>query len=229
MKNIQEKHFNINDNQYQSEKILNPPLHVQDELNEIIKLIRKYEDSSDVVDFGSGNGRLTVPLLRNDFSVTAVDVSKKSLENLRKNARQVNKEKKLKTILTLPKKSKIICGTDILHHINIKDYFPLFYQSFKKGGAIIFSEPNIFNLSWIIFISLFLDWKVEKGIIQINYFNLIKQLKSAGFSQVKIIGLFLLPPMIFNWFPLLRKINMFLGNLPLLKLFSFRYIIVARR
>jgi len=74
-----------------------------------------------------------------------------------------------------------------------------------------------------------LDWKQERGIIQINNFNLIKRLKLIGFKNIKIMGLFFLPPMIFNWSPLLRKINIFLGDLPLLKLFAFRYIIVAQR
>ncbi|EKE14081.1 MAG: hypothetical protein ACD_12C00680G0002 [uncultured bacterium] len=229
MKDIQVKHFNSEKNQYLSDKLFHPPLHVQDELNTIILLIKKNSQKREVVDFGSGNGRLTIPLLKNGFTVTSVDISNKSLLNLRYNAEKINKQKQLKTRLALPENSNVICGTDILHHVELKNYFPLFYKSLKKDGMIIFSEPNILNIGWSLFISLFLDWKIEKGIIQINYFNLIKQLKSAGFEDVKIVGLFLFPPMLFNRINFLSRLNLFFGNFPILKLFAFRYIITAHR
>jgi 2-polyprenyl-3-methyl-5-hydroxy-6-metoxy-1,4-benzoquinol methylase len=229
MKDIQAKHFNLTNNQYELNKILNPPIHVQDEIDQIIEQIKKYSKNRNVVDFGSGNGRLTVPLLKNGFSITAVDISNKSLLNLYHNAVKIKKQKKLKTRLTLPANSNIICGTDILHHINLKDYFPLFYQSLKKGGLMIFSEPNILNIGWFLFISLFLDWKIEKGIIQINYFNLKRQLALAGFKEIKIIGLFLFPPMLFNKINFLQKLNLSLGDLPILKLFAFRSLITASK
>ncbi|MFA6016740.1 MAG: methyltransferase domain-containing protein [Patescibacteria group bacterium] len=229
MKDIQAKHFNSDKNQYISDKLFNPPLHVQDELDRIISFIKKNSKKRKVVDFGSGNGRLTIPLLKNGFFVTSVDISNKSLLNLYHNAQKVKRQKKLKTVLTLPKNTDIICGTDILHHVNLKNYFPLFYQSLNRNGFIIFSEPNILNIGWSFFISLFLDWKIEKGIIQINYFNLIKQLKLARFKNVKIIGLFLFPPMIFNRLSIIRKLNLYLGNLPILRLFAFRYIITASK
>jgi len=228
MKNAQQKHFNNVENQYRKDKLFNPPTHVQDEVNQIIKIIKEFTKSRRLVDFGSGNGRLTIPLLNEDFFVTSVDVSKRSLLNLYDNAGKIKKQRKLMIKTVLPEKSKVICGTDILHHVNLKDYFPLFHQSLEKNGLLIFSEPNVLNISWLIFISLFLDWKIEKGIAQINYFNLIKQLKLAGFKEVKIIGLFLFPPMVLNRINFFKQANLWLGNLPILKLFAFRYIITAQ-
>lgn len=229
MKDIQVKHFNSDNNQYLSDKIFNPPPHVQDELNTIILLIKKNSQKRKIVDFGSGNGRLTIPLLKNGFTVTSVDISNKSLLNLQYNAVKINKQKQLKTRLALPENSNVICGTDILHHVKLKNYFPLFYKSLSKDGLLIFSEPNIINIGWIFFITIFLDWNIEKGIVQINYFNLVKQLRLVGFKNIKIIGLFLFPPMLFNKINFLRKINLFLGDLPILKLFAFRYIITASK
>lgn len=229
MKNIQVKHFDSEENQYRSDKLFNPPPHVKDEINEIIRLIKNNTDVKNIVDFGSGNGRLTIPLLKNNFNITAIDISSKSLKKLTSNVSKINKQKQLITSNNLPKKTTIIAGTDILHHVNLVKCFPIFYKHLNNDGLMIFSEPNILNIGWSVFISLFLDWKVEKGIIQINYFNLIKQLKLADFKEIKIIGLFLLPPMIFNKISFLRKLNIFLGDLPILKLFAFRYIITARR
>ena len=71
-----------------------------------------------------------------------------------------NKKKKLITKTTLPENSKIICGTDILHHVNLKIIFP-FSQSLTKDGFIVFSEPNILNIGWSLFISLFLIGKLK--------------------------------------------------------------------
>lgn len=213
---------------YSEEKILNPPLHVSDEINLIFRHLTKNKKKK-IVDFGSGGGRLTIPLLKNEYNILAIEINKESREQLLKTAIKIRKNKNLQINEAFSKGGKYdyILGTDILHHVDIDKYFKLFNDHLKKGGKIIFSEPNILNIGWSLFISLFLNWKIEKGIVQINYFNLIKQLKSAGFKEIKIIGLFLFPPMLFNKITFLRKLNLYLGNLPILKLFAFRYIITA--
>jgi 2-polyprenyl-3-methyl-5-hydroxy-6-metoxy-1,4-benzoquinol methylase len=215
---------------YTEEKVLNPPPHVLGELNFIFKLLPKKRNLR-LVDFGAGGGRVTIPLLKEGYQVLAVDIDKNALRRLIKTAKKIKKEKYLKIKSSLPKKEKydVILGADVLHHIDIKKYFPYFYNHLKKEGKIIFSEPNVFNFSWIIFISLFLNWFEEKGIFQINYFYLIDQLKKSGFKKIKIFGLYFFPPMIFGKNNFLQKINLFLGNLPLLKLFAFRYVVIAER
>ena len=48
---------------YSEEKILNPPLHVRDEIDIIFRYLTK-DKKKRIVDFGSGGGRLTIPLLQ---------------------------------------------------------------------------------------------------------------------------------------------------------------------
>lgn len=220
---------NYNLEYYPEEKILNPPKHAQDEINQIIDLIKKGKHK--IVDFGSGGGRLTIPLLQEGYTVTAVDTDKRSREQLLKTAIRIKGNSKLIISKQFQKEDKYdyILGADILHHVEIKKYFRIFGKHLKKEGKLIFSEPNPWNISWWVFILLFLDWKQEKGIIQTNYFNLIKELKSSGFKNIKIKGLFLLPPMLFNEVKFLRRLNILLSNLPILKLFAFRYIITASK
>lgn len=215
---------------YPEEKILNPPRHAKDEIDFILRYLTK-DKNKKIVDFGSGGGRLTIPLLQNGYKVTAIDINKESQEQLLKTAIKIGKNQNLQISKEFPKDKKYdyVFGTDILHHINIDKYFKLFNNHLKKEGKIIFSEPNSWNISWWIFIFLFLDWNIEKGIVQINYFNLVKRLELAGFKGIKIIGLFLFPPMLFNKIDWLNNINIFIGNLPILKLFTFRYIITAHR
>jgi len=72
---------NYNLEYYSEEKILNPPLHVRDEINFIFRRLTK-DKNKKIVDFGSGGGRLTIPLLKNGYKITAIDIDKKSQEQL---------------------------------------------------------------------------------------------------------------------------------------------------
>lgn len=199
---------NYNLEYYPEEKILNPPSHAKDEINQILDSLAK-DRNKKIVDFGSGGGRLTIPLLKNGFEVTAIDLDEKSRKQLLKTAVKIGKNKKLHIKKVFPKNEKYdyILGTDILHHVDMNKYLKLFNNHLKKGGKIIFSEPNSWNLSWWIFVFLFLDWKQEKGIVQTNYFNLIKQSKSANLKKINITGLFLFPPMLFNKINWLRRLT----------------------
>jgi len=87
MKLDQEKNqavfFSDEKNQYDLKLIENPPLHVEKEINNILSKINDLKLKK-VVEFGSGTGRLTIPLLKNNFYVKAVDISQESLLKLKK-------------------------------------------------------------------------------------------------------------------------------------------------
>lgn len=214
------KYFDKIDKQYKQEMILNPPIHTKLEIN---NLISKIVDKK-VVDFGAGTGRLTVPLLQSGFEVTAVDVSKLSLNKIK-----LLTDSSKFTISTTITKTKVIVGCDVLHHINIDKYFGRFYKNLETGGQIIFSEPNGWNFFWYLLIFFKLDWREEKGIMKINYFNVINKLKKNKFRDIQIFGVGILPgPFCFNN-KTICQINYWLGNLPIIKLFSYRLLISARK
>lgn len=222
-------YFDNFDNQYSPEKILNPPEHVEKETSIIINLLKK-KNIKEVIDFGSGTGRLAIPLLKNNIKTTAVDISRKSLEKLENLSKKINKNSYLKTLIRIPdKRFFAIIGSDILHHIDLNEYLLMFINRMENRGVLIFSEPNFLNFSWLIFITLFLDWREEKRIIYCSSINLINKLKKYGFKKIKLIGLGLLPTVIFNKFPFLAKINYWLGNLPFIKLFAYRIILQAEK
>lgn len=215
--------------QYAEKEILNPALHVEKETSVIINVLRK-KNKKEVVDFGSGTGRLTIPLLKDNIQTTAVDISRESLKKLMNLSKKIGKSGLLKISEKLPdSKYDAIVGTDILHHVDLDEYFSLFGNKLKKGGLLVFSEPNIFNLSWFVFITLFLDWREEKRIIFCSSVNLKKKLKKYKFKNIKIICLGLLPTIFFNKFPFLAKINYWLGSLPIINLFAYRIILQAEK
>jgi SAM-dependent methyltransferase len=228
--NKQEIYFRNKDHQYSTRLVTNPPLHNNLELQYILDYINKNHRNELIVDFGAGTGRLSISLLKANYNVLAIDISKSSLDQLKVNAKIIGKSKFIKTYYSLGKnKHSIICGTDILHHINLEDYFRFFFANLTQNGSIIFSEPNCLNPAWVFVISLFSNWKIEAGIFQCSYFNIKNKLRSAGFSQIQITGLGLFPLPLFNWSRTLSAINLLAGNLPILKLFAYRYIISARK
>lgn len=222
--------FNQYKNQYNPELIRNPQYYIREETNSIISKLYDLH-SKYVVDFAAGTGRLTIPLLKANFTVLAVDISNKSLDKLKELARELKKIKKLVVRKQLPRKKKFpaIVGSDALHHVKIKKELPLLHKSLSNNGVIVFSEPNPFNISWLIYITLFIGWSTEKGIFQCNYFNLKKRFRETGFKNIKILGFGLFPNSLLNRFPLLFKLNLLLGNLLIFRLFSYRFIITANK
>lgn len=226
--NKQKDHFKFEKNRYAKNLILYPPKHTQEEVFQILDKLQS-RNIQKVVEFGSGNGRLTIPLLKHDIQVVAVDVSVDSLASLRQTTTDLNINKNmLVTSQTLPQeKTDAIVGCDILHHVNIHYYFKEMKNRLNERGIIIFSEPNILNIAWPLLITFAIDWKIEWRIIFCNYFTLMIKLREIGFKNICIKGHGLLPPPLFNSFPPLQKINYVLGNLPILKLFAYRFIILA--
>lgn len=228
--NNQAVFFDLIENQYPINLISNPPLHTQLEVGIIVNKLQNINKNKPIVDFGAGSGRFTISLLNKGFSVYAVDISNKSLANLKKNSRKLDHSKLITSdSIALNLNFPAIIGADILHHIDLDRYLPIFYRSLKKGGKIIFSEPGAFNLSWYIYLPLASKWSIEKGVINCNYFNLKRMLKKYGYRNIKITGFGLLPRPFFNFSKRLCILNDFLGNFPILNLFAYRYIIEATK
>jgi len=224
----QKNFFDIEKNQYNIKLLIKSKYHTFLELKNIFDRVSYIYKNEPIIDFGSGTGRVAMFLLNKGYKINAVDISKKSLDNLKKVSSSL-KLKQLQTFTAIPKgkKFKAIIGADILHHIDIDFYLPKFFDSLSKRGKVVFSEPGAFNLSWYLYLSIFYDWKVEKGLVQCSYFNLINKFKKYRFKKIKIVGLGLFPRPFFNWSKTLCQLNDYLGNLPILKLFAYRYIIEA--
>lgn len=227
--NLQEKFFDKSKHRFPAEKILNPSLSLQLEILHIKKLLN-LKPKSTLLDFGCGSGRLTVPFLSMGFDVSGVDISANSLnelESIYKSHRQ-KKWGKLSIAQTLPKKAVFdgIIGSDILHHVDCRKYFPLLRKLLKKGSPVVFSEPNAWYPFWYPYILL--HWKVEKGFFHCSIPNLSKDIKDAGFQKSEFSGHGLLPTRFLNPFPFLCRQNaLYWGVGSLTKYLAFRLLIKA--
>jgi 2-polyprenyl-3-methyl-5-hydroxy-6-metoxy-1,4-benzoquinol methylase len=224
----QEKFFDSKKNQHQINNIIFPSIHTRLEVDEILDKLHSIPGNEEIVDFGAGTGRITKRLLEANFSVLAIDISQSSLYELKNNFKNMGK---LKIGKNIPKGMKYhaIVGADILHHIDMDTYLPIFFTHLKNKGKIVFSEPCAFNLAWYIYLSIFYDWNIEKGMMNCTHFNLQNKLKKYGFTKIKINGFGLFPTPLFKCSEKLCKLNDWLGSLPILKLFAYRYIIEASR
>ncbi len=229
----QKHHFDQSDNQFDPDNILSPTLAQKLENQHVQKYILKLNPKK-ILDYGCGTGRMTMPILEKGIDVYAVDVSPPSLKILKRiYDKQKNKNwGKLYISTQIPHDLKVdaVIGSDILHHVNIRKTLPLLYRLLNKSGVAVFSEPNSFHLPWYVFIAMNRSWDIENGILQCSYPQFKNQFLGAGFREVNLKGHGLLPTRIFNQSPELCKLNAFvLSDLPIIKFFSFRFIIVAQK
>lgn len=226
----QKKFFSESVHQYKKDLIANPPLYVQEEISLLLQLIPLKVKK--IIDFGCGTGRLTIPLLKKEIRVVGVDISEKSLTILKKNIEEIIPEKKecfFSTTQIPNEEVRAVVGTDILHHVSLKDIIPKIYKVLSPGGVAIFSEPNALNIAWYIFLGLFIDWEAEKGLINCSKFNLRRIFLQSGFKRVQFFTYGIIPPIFLNSIPFLQKINYYFASLPIINLFAYRYIIFAER
>lgn len=229
----QKEYFDIENHQYSADNIISLDVSHQLEIDNIENLLN-LKPPKNIIDYGSGNGRIAIPFLKKGFNVHAVDISNKSLRALE----QIYKNNKtplwghLSTSNKLPKNNKFdgLIGSDILHHVNINNELQNIIKTLRHGAPLVISEPNAWHLLWYLYIFLKLDWNIEKGILHCTVSQLESSLRLNKFKEIKIIGHGLFPTSILNFFPFIASLNaLHLGNLPLLKLFAFRLIISAKK
>lgn len=226
--NNQQLYFDRKSHRFDDTKLLTPPYA---QLLELLALEQslKLNPASRIIDFGAGNGRISLYFLQKGHNVIAVDISKRSLNALQTVYDQYKTSRwgTLTTRTSLPTiLVDAIVGADILHHISIKEVLPMFTKVLRRGGTLSFSEPNAWHLLWYIHYWLSrIPWDIEKNILQCTYFNLFTLFQNALFSHVSIIGHGILPTTPLSRFRSISVCNIHAGNYWPFKLFAFRYIV----
>lgn len=193
---------------------------------------------ANLIDLGAGYGRWVLPLLQLGHKVTAVDISRKSLGVINKEAEKHNLEKNLKIVesdFNKPVFHNVYDGAYCIstfhllagieeERINILSNL---VKAVKKGGTILLIEPNPLNPFFypFYFFSSQVDWKVEKHFLRSterNLRNIFRKL-SIGETKVEYFGFF--PLRFINTFQPTALLNKFVNETPFIKKFSsFLYI-----
>lgn len=224
----QKRYFDTARRQYPRAAILEPPRHTAFEIQGVMDRLDGVPAGAEVVDFGSGTGRLSIPLARAGFSVLAVDVSDRSLDELSAIARDLGL-RSIQTATTLPSSGRFpaIVGADVLHHVDLDEYLPRIHDLLMERGKAVFSEPGAMNPAWYLYLPLFHDLRVERRIVTCNLHGLRRKFERFAFRDVRITGLGLLPRPLIRATPRALRWHDEIGNWPVLRWFAYRYLIEA--
>ncbi len=224
----QQRFFDQKNHRFNDAKLLDPPYA---QLLELLALEQslKLKPASTIIDFGAGNGRVSLYFLKKGFNVIAVDISKHSLQTLQTIYNEHKRQSwgTLQTRTSLPPtRVDAIVGADILHHLAIRQLLPKIIKALKPTGRVVFSEPNAWHILWYIhyFFSK-IPWHIERGILQCTYFNLKNAFQRSGLSRITLVGHGLLPTTPLSRFRSINAWNVRAGNYWPFKLFAFRYIV----
>jgi len=225
----QRRHFEIAKHQYPVEAILHPPRHTALEIRGVLDALRSLPTGASVLDFGAGTGRLTFTLARQGYQVLAVDVSEASLAALEGLAARLGVNG-IRTATALPGQGVFaaIVGADVLHHVDLDSVLPRFRSLLDGDGQLVFTEPGGMNPAWYAYLTLAYDMRVERRIVHSNLRTLHRSLDRAGFRDIHLTGVGVLPRPLFGWSDRACRIHDRAGNLPVLRWLAYRYLIEAR-
>jgi cyclopropane fatty-acyl-phospholipid synthase-like methyltransferase len=224
----QKRYFDAATHQYPRAAILEPPRHTALEIQGVLDRLEGVPAGAQVVDFGSGSGRLSIPLAKAGYSVLAVDVSERSLDVLVAISRDLGLQA-IQTATTFPSRGRFpaIVGADVLHHVNLDEYLPRIHDLLSERGKVVFSEPGALNPAWYVYRALFHDLRVERRILACNLRGLRRTFERHAFRDVRITGIGVLPRPLFRASATACRWHDMAGNWPLLRWFAYRYLIEA--
>jgi SAM-dependent methyltransferase len=187
-----------------------------------------------LLEFGCGTGIFTQALLQRGYKVTSFDIS----FDLAQKAREKTACPRIliadaECLPFADNSFEAVFGVSVLHHLNLARSLREISRVLKKGGILVFSEPNMLNpqiffqknVSWLKkrlgdtpFETAFVRWGMKRKLID------------SGFGEVTIYPFeFLhphLPPFLING---LKKIEPFLEACPFIKEIAGSLFIAAKK
>ncbi len=200
---FQRSFFNSPEHLMEERFVLAPSQAQQWEYEQLLAPLKNYNrHTTKIFEVGCGSGRVTFELLRRGYNVTAYDISEEPLTLLKKRFLAVRKSDwgKLTTTTQLKKEpfADILIGADILHHVDLRIALREWITQIKPRGIALFTEPNAYNTLWYLhFLLQRIPWNVEAGILQCRPEFLSKVFRKY-FSNCRIEGHGLIPPVIFQ-------------------------------
>lgn len=203
---------------------------------ELISRAMHAKKGAKLLDLGCGFGALTQHLTDLKCEIYGVDISSQSVAIARKKIKSSKIFFKPGNAHDLDFKSgyfDMIVGNAILHHLELDKALSEIFRTLKKGGQIIFFEPNLINPQVLLERKIpycrrlvrnsedetaFIRWQLEK------------ELKNAGFKNVKVTPYdFLYPALPLSFAKTFKKISDVLEKTPLIREISGSLKITASK
>lgn len=195
-----------------------------------------------LVELGCGVGRFALNFAKRGYVITGIDISKISLDVLKKRARYYNFSDKIKTIHSdLYEPLKELNGSFDAGYIIVtyhcisnneevqKQVVRNFAKLIKQGGKLLIMEPNPLNSLYYLFYPFVYkdNWKEGFNIIHSRKGKLVKLLTDVGMDDIEVFYHSFLPTFFINYWSFVKKINSFLCSIPVVRNFSAFHIITA--
>jgi len=191
-----------------------------------------------VVELGCGPGRVTMPLLRHGCRVTAVDISRPTLEHLQERVRNEDLTDGFRPLcadagqLQLEEPVELVIGRGFLHHL--RRPAPVLERArtlLQPGGRAVFMDPNPLQPLWLP-LHLFhpaLSLAKERYLWRGWPAWARRTLRAAGFRDVTSHFLGLLPPWVWHSAHLADILESWLEKLAGLRLVALYHVVEGRR
>lgn len=188
-----------------------------------------------VLEIGCGSGVFTEKLAQSKAQITAVDVAEDLLAQAKdKHIPNCTLEIADAHNLHYGENSfDIVCGSSVLHHLEIDRALREIYRVVNRGGKIIFSEPNMLNpINAVIKNVPAVKEMFHESPDETAFFRwpLKNKLVRVGFIDVSIIPYdFLHPSTPVGLINLLKKTGLLIEKTPLLKEFAGSLLVYGKK
>jgi ubiquinone/menaquinone biosynthesis C-methylase UbiE len=209
----------------------------QSSRNYYIAMIKQYGTEKKVLEYGCGPGSCAFILAECNSAVSGIDISETAIANANKVASKKNLNATFKVmnaeeLLFDDNSFDLICGSAILHHLQLDKAFPEIARTLKPGGKAVFLEPLGHNF----FINLYrkrtpeLRTKDEHPLVMNDF--LLAQ-KYFGSIKTKYFHLCSLAAVLFKNFSFFQALTSFLdhidstlfSSIPFLKRYAWAVVI----
>jgi SAM-dependent methyltransferase len=195
----------------------------------------KITSGSKVLELGCGTGIFTKLIYESTkASIIAIDISDELLDQAVKKLPQV--EFKIENAMQTnfaDESFDCIFGSSVIHHLELEKASREIYRLTKKGGRIVFAEPNMLNPHIFLqknipaFKRMVGDTCDETAIVRWKYAALLKKI---GFKNVKVFPYdFLYPLTPAFMISFVNSIGKYFERIPLLKEIAGSVIIYAEK
>ncbi len=188
-----------------------------------------------ILEIGCGTGLFTRKFFAaTKASITAIDISQDLLDEAKQLLPEANFKLDNAMQLSFANESfDVVFGSSVLHHLEFDSSLKEIYRVLKKGGRMIFAEPNMLNPQIFIqknipFIKKWLgDSPDETAIVRWSF---TKKMQHLGFTNVQVFPYdFLHPATPSFMIPLVNAIGRGVEKIPLLKEIAGSVIIYGRK
>lgn len=195
----------------------------------------KINANDSILEIGAGTGLFTSGIYNaTKAKIVATDISEDLLIVARERNPHIEfKEADAMNLEFENEKFDVVMGNSILHHLDMEKSIKEAFRVLKKGGRIIFQEPNMLNPQIFIqknvpFIKKWMgDSPDETAIVR---WKMNKLLSDVGFIETKVFPFDFLHPITPKFLiPIVEKVGIFLEKVPFIKEIAGSVVISGRK